>query len=82
MGVLCGGCLEGNEAWAVVRRMFIVVAILLLILTPFFLFLYMERGFEDTIDFFAERIIGVMFAGLLVGAFVLFDKLSNKLFNK
>ena len=82
MGVLCGGCMEGNEAWAVVRRMFILVAILLLILTPFFLFLYMERGFEDSIDFLAERIIGVMFAGLLVGAFVLFDKLSNKLFNK
>ena len=74
--------MEGNEAWAVVRRMFILVAILLLILTPFFLFLYMERGFEDSIDFLAERIIGVMFAGLLVGAFVLFDKLSNKLFNK
>ena len=82
MGVLFGGCMEGNEAWAVVRRMFIVVAILLLILTPFFLYLYMERGFEDSIDFLAERIIGVMFAGLLVGAFVLFDKLSNKLFNK
>ena len=30
----------------------------------------------------ADRIIGVMFAGLLAGAFVLFDKLSNKLFNK
>ena len=74
--------MEGNEAWAVVRRMFILVAILLLILTPFFLFLYMERGFEYSIDFLAERIIGVMFAGLLVGAFVLFDKLSNKLFNK
>ena len=74
--------MEGNEAWAVVRRMFIVVAILLLILTPFFLYLYMERGFEDSIDFLAERIIGVMFAGLLVGAFVLFDKLSNKLSNK
>ena len=72
--------MEGNEAWAVVRRMFILVAILLLILTPFFLFLYMERGFEDSIDFLAERIIGVMFAGLLVGAFVLLDKLSNKLF--
>ena len=74
--------MEGNEAWAVVRRMFIVVAILLLILTPFILYLYMERGFEDSIDFLAERIIGVMFAGLLVSAFVLFDKLSNKLFNK
>ena len=82
MGVLCGGCMEGNEAWTVVRRMFIVVAILLLILTPFFLYLYMQRGFDNSIDFLAERITGVMFAGLLVGAFVLFDKLSNKLFNK
>jgi hypothetical protein len=82
LGVLCGGCMEGNEAWTVVRRMFIVVAILLLILTPFFLYLYMQRGFDNSIDFLAERIIGVMFAGLLVGAFVLFDKLSNKLFNK
>ena len=74
--------MEGNEAWAVVRRMFILVAIVLFILTPFVRFLYMERGFEDSIDFLAERIIGVMFAGLLVGAFVLFDKLSNKMFNK
>ncbi len=74
--------IQTKRKFELVRRMFIVVAILLLILTPFFLYLYMERGFEDSIDFLAERIIGVMFAGLLVGAFVLFDKLSNKLFNK
>ena len=42
----------------------------------------LERGLEGSIDWFADRIIGVMFAGLLAGAFVLFDKLSNKLFNK
>ena len=70
--------MEGNEAWAVVRRVFIVVVILLLILMPFFLYLYMERGFEDSIDFLAERIIGVMFAGLLVGAFVFLDKIFHK----
>ena len=74
--------MEESEGWAIFRRMIIIVAILLLILTPFFLYLYMERGFEESIDFLAERIIGVMFAGLLVGAFVLFDKLSNKMFNK
>ena len=74
--------IQTKRKFELVRRMFIVVAILLLILTPFFLYLYMERGFEDSIDFLAERIIGVIFAGLLVGAFVLFDKLSNKLFNK
>lgn len=74
--------MEENETWAMFRRMVIVVSVLLLILAPFFLYLYVERGFEDSIDFLAERIIGVMFAGLLVGAFVLFDKLSNKLSNK
>ena len=74
--------MEENDGWAIFRRMVIIVAILLLILTPFFLYVYMERGFEDSIDFLAERIIGVMFAGLLVGAFVLFDKISNKLYNK
>ena len=74
--------MEENDGWAIFRRMVIIVAILLLILTPFFLYVYMERGFEDSIDFLAERIIGVMFAGLLVGAFVLVDKISNKLSNK
>ena len=74
--------MEENETWAMFRRMVIVVSVLLLILAPFFFYLYVGRGFEDSIDFLAERIIGVMFAGLLVGAFVLFDKLSNKLSNK
>ena len=74
--------MEENETWAMFRQMVIVVSVLLLILAPFFLYLYVERGVEGSIDFLAERIIGVMFAGLLVGAFVLFDKLSNKLSNK
>ena len=74
--------MEENEGWAMFRRTIIIVAILLLILAPIFLYVYLERGLEGAIDFFADRIIGVMFAGLLAGAFVLFDKLSNKLFNK
>ena len=74
--------MEENEGWAMFRRTIIIVAILLLFLAPIFLYVYLERGLEGAIDFFADRIIGVMFAGLLAGAFVLFDKLSNKLFNK
>ena len=74
--------MEENEGWAMFRRAIIIVAILLLILAPIFLYVYLERGLEGDIDWFADRIIGVMFAGLLAGAFVLFDKLSNKLSNK
>ena len=74
--------MEQNEGWAMFRRTIIIVAILLLFLTPILLYVYLERGLEGTIDWFADRIIGVMFAGLLAGAFLLFDKLSNKLFNK
>ena len=74
--------MEENEGWAMFRREVIVVAILLLILAPIFLYVYLERGFEGSVDWFADRIIGVMCAGLLAGAFVLFDKLSNKLSNK
>ena len=74
--------MEENEGWAMFRRAIIIVAILLLILAPIFLYVYLERGFEGSIDWFADRIIGVMFAGFLAGAFVMFDKLSNKLFNK
>ena len=74
--------MEENEGWAMLRRAIIIVAILLLIIAPIFLYIYLQRGLEGSIDWFADRIIGVMFAGLLAGAFVLFDKLSNKLFNK
>ena len=74
--------MEENEGWAMFRRVIIILAILLLILAPISLYVYLERGLDDSIDWFADRIIGVMFAGLLAGAFVLFDKLSNKLFNK
>ena len=74
--------MEENEGWAMFRRAIIIVAILLLILAPIFLYVYLERGLEGSIDWFAERIIGVMFAGLMAGAFVMFDKLSNKLSNK
>ena len=74
--------MEEDEGRGMFRRLVIIVAILLLILAPVFFYFYLERGLEDSIELFAERIIGVMFAGLLVGAFVLFDKLYNKLFNK
>ena len=74
--------MEENEGWAMFRRAIIILAILLLILAPISLYVYLERGLEGSIDWFADRIIGVMFAGLLAGTFVLFDKLSNKLFNK
>ena len=74
--------MEDNEGWAMFRRAIIIVAILFLILAPIFLYVYLERGLEGSIDWFADRIIGVMFAGLLAGAFVLLDKLSNKLSSK
>ena len=74
--------MEDNEGWAMFRRAIIIVAILFLILAPIFLYVYLERGLEGSIDWFADRIIGVMFAGLLAGAFVFFDKLSNKLSSK
>ncbi len=74
--------MEENEGWAMFRRVIIILAILLLILAPISLYVYLERGLEGSIDWFADRIIGVMFAGLLAGAFVLFDKLSNKLSSK
>ena len=74
--------MEENEGWGMLRRAIIIVAILLLIIAPIFLYVYLERGLEGAIDWFADRIIGVMFAGLLAGAFVLFDKLSNILSNK
>jgi len=73
---------EDGEGWAMFRRAIIIVAILLLILAPIFLYVYSERGLEGSIDWLADRIIGVMFAGLLAGAFVLFDKLTNRLSNK
>ena len=74
--------MEENEGWAMFRRTIIILAILLLILAPIFIYAYLQIGLDDSIDWFADRIIGVMFAGLLAGTFVLFDKLSNKLFNK
>ena len=55
-----------------------VIAILALIIGLVFLYIYSERGLEGFIDWFADRVIGIMFAGLLVGALVLFDKLSKK----
>ena len=54
--------MEENEGWAMFRRTIIIIAILLLILAPIFLYVYLERGLEGAIDFFADRIIGVMFA--------------------
>ena len=56
----------------------LTLAILALIIGLVFLYIYSERGLEGFIDWFADRVIGIMFAGLLVGAFVLFDKLSKK----
>ena len=55
-----------------------VIAILALIIGLVFLYIYSERGLVGFIHWFTDRIIGIMFAGLLAGAFVLFDKLSKK----
>jgi hypothetical protein len=62
------------EIWSVIT----IIAIIVLIIGLIFLYIYFERGLDGFIDWFADRIIGVMFAGLLTGAFVLFDKFSNK----
>ena len=56
--------MEENEGWAMFRRVIIILAILLLILAPISLYVYLERGLEGSIDWFADRIIGVMLAGL------------------
>jgi|TARA_B100000902_G_C26954863_1_gene737630 hypothetical protein len=75
--------MEENEGWwEIYRPAIIVVSILVLIIGSIFLYVFLERGPEGFIDWLADRIIGIMFAGLLAGTFVLFDKLSNKLSNK
>ena len=57
---------EENEGWAMFRRAIIVVAILLLILGPIFLYVFLERGSEGFIDWFFNGIIGLMFTGFLI----------------
>ena len=74
---------EENEGWAMFRRAIIVVAILLLILGPIFLYVFLERGSEGFIDWFFNGIIGLMSTGFLI-LFVIpqIEKLYHKLFNK
>tara|TARA_B100001250_G_scaffold380581_1_gene372134 strand:- start:456 stop:710 length:255 start_codon:yes stop_codon:yes gene_type:complete len=71
---------EENEGWAMFRRAIIVVAILLLILGPIFLYVFLERGSEGFIDWFFNGIIGLMFTGFLI-LFVIpqIEKLYHKL---
>ena len=71
--------MEEDEGWKMYRPAIVIVTILVLIIGSTFLYVFLERGLEGFIDWLADRIIGVMFAGLLAGAFVMFDKLSNKL---
>ena len=70
--------MEEDEGWKMYRPAIVIVTILVLIIGSTFLYVFLERGLEGFIDWLADRIIGVMFAGLLAGAFVMFDKLSNK----
>ena len=69
--------------WEMFRRVIIVLAILLLILTPIFLYIYLERGSEGFTDWFFNGIIGLMVTGFLV-MFVIpqFEKLYHKLYDK
>ena len=55
-----------------------VVAILVLFLASIFLYVFLERGLEGSIDWFFDGLCGIMFAGLLVGALSLFKKLFKK----
>ena len=73
---------EENEGWAMFRRAIIVVAILLLILGPIFLYVFLERGSEGFIDWFFNGIIGLMFTGFLILCVIpqiekLYDKLHD-----
>ena len=65
---------KAEKIWSLIT----VMAIIALIIGLIFFYIYFERGLDGFIDWFADRIIGVMFAGLLVGVFILFDKISNK----
>ena len=47
------------------RQRIIIVAILLLIIGPIFLYVYLERGAEDFTDWFFNGIIGLMFTGFI-----------------
>lgn len=75
--------MEEDGRWEMFRRVIIVLAILLLVLTPIFLYIYLERGSEGFTDWFFNGIIGLMFTGFLV-MFVIpqFEKLYHKLYDK
>tara|TARA_X000001036_G_scaffold279536_2_gene259655 strand:+ start:1762 stop:2028 length:267 start_codon:yes stop_codon:yes gene_type:complete len=75
--------MEEDGRWEMFRRVIIVLAILLLILTPIFLYIYLERGSEGFTDWFFNGIIGLMVTGFLV-MFVIpqFEKLYHKLYDK
>ena len=65
------------------RQRIIIVAILLLIIGPIFLYVYLERGAEDFTDWFFNGIIGLMFTGFIfIFIPTQFGKLYHKLFNK
>ena len=75
--------MEEDGRWEMFRRVIIVLAILLLILAPIFLYIYLERGSEGFTDWFFNGIIGLMVTGFLV-MFVIpqFEKLYHKLYDK
>lgn len=75
--------MEEDGRWEMFRRVIIVLAILLLILTPIFLYIYLERGSEGFTDWFFNGITGLMVTGFLV-MFVIpqFEKLYHKLYDK
>jgi len=72
-----------EEGWTMFRRAIIIAVILLLILAPFFVYIFLERGPEGFMDWFFNGIIGLMFIGFLnIFVFPQFGKLYHKLFKK
>ena len=58
--------MEEKEGWAMYRPAIIVVAILILIFSSIFLYVYSERGLEGFIDWFFNGVIGLMFTGFMI----------------
>ena len=65
------------------RQRIIVLAILLLIIGPIFLYVYLDRGAEGFTDWFFNGIIGLIFTGFIfIFIPTQFGKLYHKVFKK
>ena len=75
--------MEEDEGWVIFRRVIVVLTILLSILTPIFLYIFLERGSEGFIDWFFNGVTGLMFTGFLIlFIFPQFEKIYHIMHNK